>query len=183
MEPALYLQSLTVITQVFPDEFHLHTLDQFLSAIARLNPHVNVKAIVIALMDRLSAYAARESKPQSPEERQKLESDATTKLLEQMSLSKDSLPSRTSTDRADGETRSGQPSETITNGEVASEEGTPPAETESGSVNGDVRKPGIPGNIKLFEIFHEQVINVVNMQRLSIQDITALLVSLANLAL
>ncbi|KAG9618508.1 vacuolar protein sorting-associated protein 35, partial [Aureobasidium melanogenum] len=40
---------LEVITQVFPDEFHLHTLDQFLSATARLNPHVNVKAIVIGL--------------------------------------------------------------------------------------------------------------------------------------
>ena len=57
---------LEVITQVFPDEFHLNTLDQLLSATARLNPHVNVKAIVIGLMDRLAAYAQREAEAKSP---------------------------------------------------------------------------------------------------------------------
>ena len=50
---------LEVVTQVFPDEFHLRTLDQFLSACARLHPMVNIKGIVIGMMDRLSAYAAR----------------------------------------------------------------------------------------------------------------------------
>ncbi|CAZ79879.1 unnamed protein product [Tuber melanosporum] len=95
---------LEVITQVFPDEFHLHTLDQFLSATARLNPNVNVKAIVIGIMDRLSAYAAREAE-------------------------------------------------------------------------------GIPEDVKLYEIFFKQVLNLVNAQNLPIQDIIALLVSLANLAL
>lgn len=171
-----------MITQVFPDEYHLHTLDQFLSAIARLNPHVNVKAIVIGLMDRLSAYAARESRPQSAEERQKAESEATAKLLEQMSLSKTAKSKASSTDRPDGEIETEQDSETAVNGD-SPQEAAHAAESDSNADNGDVQKPGIPGNVKLFEIFHEQVINVVNMQRLSIQDVTALLVSLANLAL
>ncbi|GKT76054.1 hypothetical protein ColTof4_08477 [Colletotrichum tofieldiae] len=60
---------LEVITQVFPDDFHLHTLDQFLGAVSRLNPHVNVKAIVIGLMDRLSDYAERESKDETEGDR------------------------------------------------------------------------------------------------------------------
>lgn len=171
-----------MITQVFPDEYHLHTLDQFLSAIARLNPHVNVKAIVIGLMDRLSAYAARESQPQSPEERQKAEAEATVKLLEQISLSKAERSKTSSADHPDDDIPTTKATATDTNGDYAQDTGHPP-QPESNAVNGEKQKPGIPGNVKLFEIFHEQVINVVNMQRLSIQDITALLESLANLAL
>ncbi|KAI9138076.1 vacuolar protein sorting-associated protein 35 [Paraphysoderma sedebokerense] len=48
-----------VIIQVFPDSFHLRTLGPFLSATAQLTRHVNVKQIVISLIDRLSAYALR----------------------------------------------------------------------------------------------------------------------------
>ena len=62
-------------------------------------------------------------------------------------------------------------------------------EPEAASVNGngeaDTGKKirGIPDNVKLYEIFFEQVTNLVNAQHLPIQDTTALLVSLANLAL
>ena len=48
-----------VVIQVFTDEFHLHTLGPFLSATAQLHPKVNIKNIVISLIDRLAAYAAR----------------------------------------------------------------------------------------------------------------------------
>ena len=41
------------LCQVFPDEFHLQTLSAFLRACAELHPHVNVKNIIIALIDRL----------------------------------------------------------------------------------------------------------------------------------
>ncbi|PKS06763.1 hypothetical protein jhhlp_006837 [Lomentospora prolificans] len=82
---------LEVITQVFPDEFHLHTLDQFLGAVSRLNPHVNVKAIVIGLMDRLSDYAEREGKNEPNEDRAKVEADALASLLESVKLRKESL--------------------------------------------------------------------------------------------
>ncbi|KLU89954.1 vacuolar protein sorting-associated protein 35 [Magnaporthiopsis poae ATCC 64411] len=80
---------LEVITQVFPDEYHLHTLDQFLAAVSRLNPHVNVKAIVIGLMDRLSDYAERESQNEPEEDRGKMEEDGLAELLEKTKLAKE----------------------------------------------------------------------------------------------
>ena len=48
-----------VIIQAFPDEFHLQCLDMYIAAVAKLNPSVNVKQIVISLIDRFSKYAAR----------------------------------------------------------------------------------------------------------------------------
>jgi len=47
------------IIQVFPDEFHLTTLHSFLRACAELQPGVNVKNIIIALIDRLAVYTQR----------------------------------------------------------------------------------------------------------------------------
>ncbi|KAF4518817.1 hypothetical protein B566_EDAN008146 [Ephemera danica] len=44
---------------VFPDEFHLQTLHSFLKACAELQPGVNVKNIIIALIDRLAIYSQR----------------------------------------------------------------------------------------------------------------------------
>ncbi|KAK9462113.1 vacuolar protein sorting-associated protein 35 [Lipomyces oligophaga] len=71
---------LEVITQVFPDEFHLQTLDLFLSATGKLNPGVNVKNIVISMIDRLAAYATREAEAQDPEVRKAREEEAMKKL-------------------------------------------------------------------------------------------------------
>ncbi|KAK9367768.1 vacuolar protein sorting-associated protein 35 [Lipomyces kononenkoae] len=71
---------LEVITQVFPDEFHLQTLDLFLSATGKLNPGVNVKNIVISMIDRLAAYANREAEGQAPEVRKAREEAAMRKL-------------------------------------------------------------------------------------------------------
>ncbi|KAF1352219.1 vacuolar protein sorting-associated protein 35 [Delphinella strobiligena] len=175
---------LEVVTQVFPDEFHLHTLDQFLSATARLNPHVNVKAIVIGLMDRLSAYAAREAETDAPEDRQKAETDATASLLEKLRLAKDTKPAE---DDVTDATKQNGDSTDEAHAETAEEEA--PADGDSNPTgaaqeNGEVKKSrGIPDNVRLFEVFHEQVIHLISMQRLPIQDITALLVSLINLAL
>ena len=173
-----------VVTQVFPDEYHLHTLDQFLSATARLNPHVNVKAIVIGLMDRLSAYAQRESESESPEERRKTEEEATTKLLEQLRISKE---------HKESEQPKQQNGNALDSADITAEEASiassttavaPATETESSETDGEPKKSrGIPDNVKLFEIFHEQVASLVKMQRLAIQDTIALLVSLTNLAL
>lgn len=47
------------IIQVFPDEFHLSTLHPFLRACADLQSNVNVKNIIIALIDRLAAFTQR----------------------------------------------------------------------------------------------------------------------------
>jgi vacuolar protein sorting-associated protein 35 len=179
---------LEVITQVFPDEFHLHTLDQLLAATARLNPHVNVKGIVVALMDRLSSYAQREAEAVSPEDRQRREDESVTALLEKLKISKEQQ-------EAAANAQSSEDGETTANGDTAenehpttpgaAEESTPAEDTPaSPQTNGEVsKKRGIPDNVKLFEIFHEQVVHLIGMQRLPIQDITALLVSLVNLAL
>jgi len=48
------------IIQVFPDEFHLRTLNVFLHACGDLHQDVNVKNIIIALIDRLAQFATRE---------------------------------------------------------------------------------------------------------------------------
>lgn len=63
-----------VIIQVFHDDFHLRSLDSFLSATAHLQRNVNVKQIVISLIDRFASYAARardESASGEPEEGEK----------------------------------------------------------------------------------------------------------------
>ncbi|KAF9740247.1 hypothetical protein PMIN06_007050 [Paraphaeosphaeria minitans] len=188
---------LEVVTQVFPDEFHLHTLDQFLSAVARLNPHVNVKEIVVGLMDRLSAYAQRESESESPDQRKKTEEDAIANLMKQLRIQKEQKPA----EELSTETQqNGDTSESETTADSASiATGTTAAEplesetseapeaseaNEAAETDGKIEKHrGIPKNVKLFEIFHEQVATLVKMQRLSIQDTVGLLVSLANLAL
>ncbi|PBP24486.1 putative vacuolar protein sorting-associated protein 35 [Diplocarpon rosae] len=182
---------LEVITQVFPDEYHLHTLDQFLAAVSRLNPHVNVKVIVIALMDRLSSYAARETEAVSAEDREKLEQEAITKLLATVRLSQEKrqgLSKESRVEQSPGEANGSGPSQDPEPADPETKE--EPARAEGGEETGngthvsdDSKSRGIPENIKLYEIFFEQVMNLVNAQHLPIQDTTALLVSLVNLAL
>ncbi len=187
---------LEVITQVFPDEFHLHTLDQFLAAVSRLNPHVNVKAIVIGLMDRLSDYAERESQNESNDDRGKMEETALADLLEKVKLGK-TTESETSppASKAAAETSNGNhfDAETGSTAEtIGKDEGQAPsiAETEATAVNGEEaetdstkRHRGIPENVPLYEIFFGQVQNLVQAQHLPIQDTIALCGSLTNLAL
>ena len=47
------------LSQVFPDEFHLQTLNAFLKSCAELQNGVNVKNIIISLIDRLAAFSQR----------------------------------------------------------------------------------------------------------------------------
>ncbi|ESO93143.1 hypothetical protein LOTGIDRAFT_206542 [Lottia gigantea] len=48
------------VIQVFPDDNHLQCLSAFLRACADLHPNVNVKNIIIALIDRLASFAQSE---------------------------------------------------------------------------------------------------------------------------
>ncbi|KAH0542677.1 hypothetical protein FGG08_002910 [Glutinoglossum americanum] len=180
------LEQVVQCKDVLAQEYLLE--DQLLSATARLNLHVNVKAIVIGIMDRLSAYAARESESEPSEDRRKMEEEAALKLLEKLNISKEtakeSAPKPVAMD-------AGPETGSQTNG-ASSEEATPrapeaPADQEGTGKEEDVpatkKNRGIPENVKLYEIFYDQVINLVNTQNLPIQDTTALLVSLANMAL
>ncbi|KAF2202370.1 vacuolar protein sorting-associated protein 35 [Delitschia confertaspora ATCC 74209] len=176
---------LEIVTQVFPDEYHLHTLDQFLSATGRLNPHVNVKAIVVGLMDRLSAYAQRESTSETPEQRRKNEDESISKLLEKMRIAKEQKQAEpTSSPPQNGEGTEENPPVTEAESSASSVTAAEQLGAEATETDGEPEKSrGIPKNIKLFEIFNEQVASLVKMQRLTIQDTIGLLVSLANLAL
>jgi vacuolar protein sorting-associated protein 35 len=154
--------------------------------VARLNPHVNVKAIVVGLMDRLSSYAQREAETESPEQRKKTEEESIAQLLEQMRIAKEKKVDEPEPAEAqqNGDTSEAQSGEEETPTEASSTTAVSVAETEATETDGAIEKRrGIPSNVKLFEIFHEQVQTLVKMQRLPIQDTIGLLVSLANLAL
>jgi vacuolar protein sorting-associated protein 35 len=148
---------------------------------------VNVQGIVVGLMDRLSSYAQREAETESPEQRKKTEEESIAQLLERMRIAKEkgtepaAAPAQQNGDAAEGaETQAGA-DETST---ASSTTAVSLADTETAESDDAIEKRrGIPSNVKLFEIFHEQVQTLVKMQRLTIQDTIALLVSLANLAL
>jgi len=187
---------LEVITQVFPDEFHLHTLDQFLGAVSKLNPHVNVKAIVVGLMDRLSSYAEREAQQSAEENRGQIEEDALAELLQKAKLEAEQKPATAEASLSEQPAPSPgadaeQPNGDSTPEAPEREDAAIPyvTDTETTTVNGDKaldpasKEQGIPEDVPLYEIFFGQVKALVYAQRLPIQDTVALLVSLTNLAL
>mmetsp|Transcript_10808 Transcript_10808/g.66751 ORF Transcript_10808/g.66751 Transcript_10808/m.66751 type:complete len:720 (-) Transcript_10808:375-2534(-) len=49
------------VIQVFPDEFHLHSLDALLDAFAQLSPTVNLRLIMSGLMNRLAEFASEDA--------------------------------------------------------------------------------------------------------------------------
>ena len=51
-DPIAQFYLMDCIIQVFPDEFHLNTLEAFLTACTELTDQVDVKSILIRLMDR-----------------------------------------------------------------------------------------------------------------------------------
>ncbi|OBZ78573.1 Vacuolar protein sorting-associated protein 35 [Grifola frondosa] len=195
-----------VVIQVFTDEFHLHTLGPFLSATAQLHPKVNIKQIVIALIDRLAAYAAREAENEDPEETKRQEEAAARRLAEKVKIQKAWLrqngtaPATPTTESATAEAEWGSaPQSPVADAGKEKEAVSPTVEgqTEDGDIEKvdkgkeketsgpHVRKfRGVPEDVKLFEVFWQQVVELIKARPdLSIQDITALLVSLTNLSL
>lgn len=175
-----------MITKVFPDEYHFHTLDQILSAIARLNPHVDLKKIVIGLMDRLSSFAQRQNdEGVSAEDGEKAEEEAISQLLEKVKLSKEAA--RESSDKVNGAEPSSEAKGKMAEvqPEQPKESGKEPSSTEPEAEKGPSNdsKNGILAEVKLYEIFYDQVVSLVRTRGLSIQDTMALLTSLVNLAL
>lgn len=156
-----------------------------LSAIARLNPHVDMKKIVIGLMDRLSTFAQRESEASSPEEKQKAEEDAAIRLMETMRISREtkSEPAKTEGDTTEDSQPNGTKAE---EGASDASESIVSQATTAVNGDGDPSKPSTTPtttDVKLYEIFYDQVVNLVKTRGLSIQDTMALLTSLMNLAL
>jgi len=57
-DPIAQFYLMDCIIQVFPDEFHLNTLEAFLTACTELTDQVDVKSILIRLMDRIASYVS-----------------------------------------------------------------------------------------------------------------------------
>jgi vacuolar protein sorting-associated protein 35 len=144
-----------VITQVFTDDLHLRTLDQFLSATAKLNPSVNVKQIISAMIDRLADYAKREAESEDPDQRRRKEEDAANRLAEE--VRKMRLRS-TGNSEEEGSTMEDKEAE-------VSENGTANAEVDGGKSQEEQVKRfrGIPVDVKLFEVFWEQLVGLVKV--------------------
>ena len=146
-------------------------------------------------MNRLSSYAQNESNTESPEDKQKSEEEAVTALLEKLRVSKETeaakaqeaKEAKAKAEQPNGEQTSDESSglKTPEESETSQKEEKPPSVNGAEDAEPELHKKsrGIPPNVKLFEIFYGQVTHLVQAQRLPIQDTTALLVSLANLAL
>lgn len=168
MDEFLYVTTYHV--KVFTDDFHLHTLGPFLSATAQLHPKVNIKQIVIALIDRLAAYAAREAENEDPEETRRQEEAAAKRLAEKVNAQKKARQNGTTVaeistagasewggheDKTAESPESPENKTVVVNGEKTTE----PAD-------GLVKKfRGIPVNVKLFEVFWEQVVELIKVSR------------------
>ncbi|GAA6007594.1 hypothetical protein JCM11491_004219 [Sporobolomyces phaffii] len=174
-----------VVIQVFTDDFHLRTLSPFLSATAQLHPKVNIKSIVIALIDRLAAYAAREAENESPEQRAREEEEQAKKLL--ITVRRQRERTRLDRDRAAAKQTPAEAEEETEGWGAAVHAVPPPSRAVDDVVIGDgtgEKYRGIPADVKLFEVFWTQVVTLIKARPdLSLQDTTALLVSLANLSL
>ena len=184
-----------VVIQVFTDDFHLHTLGAFLGACANLHPRVNIKNIVIALIDRLAAYAAREAENEDPDEKKKQEEEAAKRLAERVKgargkgktveAGKKSVvaPAEAAEwaggadEDADADKEVSSPVKEKENGETLTsglskddgeekKEGTKAEQQgEKETKTADVVKKfrGIPEDVKLFEVFWEQVVQLIKV--------------------
>ena len=170
---------------MFTDEFHLHSLGPFLSSTAQLHPKVNIKQIVIALIDRLASYAAREAESEDPEETKHQEEAAARRLAEKVKMQK-------ARSRENGSFRPPEPASPTTS--EANAWGSPPpsaaltiatdlekssvAETLTETLSGEelgkgkdkdkeglsVRKfRGVPEDVQLFEVFWKQVVELIKV--------------------
>lgn len=144
-----------VVIQVFTDEFHLHTLGPFLSATALLHPKVNIKQIVIALIDRLASYAAREAENEDPEETKRQEEAAAKRLAERVKAQKQRGKENGMRSPEVGGSASEWGAEVTSPTSPNQEQ---PAEVPSGPPK---RFRGIPEDVKLFEVFWQQVVELI----------------------
>ena len=175
ISPKLHL--FAQFSQVFTDEFHLHSLGPFLSATAQLHPKVNIKQIVIALIDRLAAYAAREAESEDPEEIKRQEEAAARRLAEKVKIQKarvrengaafNAPPPEMSSDDGWGASPA-SPTQSVTekrgevNGATVSEGDKAPKGKEKETL--PVRKfRGVPEDVQLFEVFWKQVVELIKV--------------------
>ena len=183
------------VIQVFTDDFHLHTLGPFLSTCANLHPRVNIKNIVIALIDRLAAFAAREAENEDPEEKKRQEEEAAKRLAERVKGARgkgktvaegekvqspakpaeaaewagEEPPSPTKQDSAedksvDEEKKAAvEPEKKAEGGAEDGAVGEKPVAAAEPAPAAPAKFRGIPQDVKLFEMFWEQVVQLIKV--------------------
>jgi vacuolar protein sorting-associated protein 35 len=171
--------------QVFTDEFHLHSLGPFLSATAQLHPKVNIKQIVIALIDRLAAYAAREAESEDPDETKRQEEAAARRLAEKVKAQKlrarENGAYRALSPTAESNAWGSVPPTPQTPSTAVEPELHSPTPTSASDLDGGldaqlggkgkskegspVRKfRGVPEDVQLFEVFWKQVVELIKVR-------------------
>lgn len=134
---------------------------------------MNIKGIVIALIDRLAAYAAREAENEDPEETKRQEEAAARRLAERVRLQKQRLKAWNAENGPQSPTYSSD--DWGVSSTLNGTESTLDASTTDVSVNGkgkekdDPNAPvkkfrGIPENVKLFEVFWHQVVELIKVR-------------------
>jgi vacuolar protein sorting-associated protein 35 len=175
------------VIQVFTDDFHLHTLTPFLGACANLHPRVNIKGIVIALIDRLAAFAAREAEAEDPETRKKGEEEAARRLAERVKQGRggkgkgvqegEKSPKQAVARPAEAAAWGGEdvPETPKENGDAekggadgaassSASQKKPDEKKESPAQGTEVKKfRGIPEDVRLFEMFWKQVVELIKV--------------------
>lgn len=176
---------LDVVSQVFPDEFHLYTLDLFLNSTANLNPGASVKKIILALVNRLAEYSAREAENEVKKETGEAdETDELAEKLEETGIESEKEeheePKEESTEDSTEDFKEEPEEETSEKKEETEKDEV--AEVKSKSTTA-VRR-GVPVDIDLFEIFWSLVAKLLQARPdLPIEDITAMYVGIARLSL
>jgi vacuolar protein sorting-associated protein 35 len=165
---------------VFTDEFHLHSLGPFLSATAQLHPKVNIKQIVISLIDRLASYAAREAESEDPEETKHQEEAAARRLAEKVKMQKArsrengnfQLPDPVSPTASEANAWGSSPPPSTAQTIAPELEKISVADTSLDAASGKgkdkeglpVRKfRGVPEDVQLFEVFWKQVVELIKV--------------------
>lgn len=129
------------------------------------------------MIDRLAAYAAREAESEDPEETKRQEEAAARRLAEKVKIQKAKLRANTSTAGSDGLQNvdvdiwsSELPSPTSVLAKDTEGPGQAAQDANGESPNdekGDaaVRKfRGIPENVKLFEVFWQQIVELIKVR-------------------
>ncbi|CAO3658049.1 unnamed protein product [Umbelopsis ramanniana] len=181
-----------VIIQVFPDEYHLRSLEPFLTATAQLHPKLNVKSIIIALIDRLAAFAAREAESET-EDQTKAKLLAITAEEKEKRKNKAQSKAESNEEKEEEEEEAEPATEEEKEGEEEQEDETAADNGDEKTADADVEENedgsvkkyrGIPQDVELFVVFWTQIVELVKQRPdLTVQDLTALLVSLTNLSL
>lgn len=145
---------------------------------------------MIALIDRLAAYAAREAENEDPEETKRQEEAAARRLAERVRLQKQRIKSWNAENGPTSPTHSSAGDDWGISSSTNGMDFTPDTPTTETAVNGkgkekdDPSAPvkkfrGIPENVKLFEVFWHQVVELIKVRlTLSLLDVNLIIANL-----